>query len=88
MTHAAVEVGPGRTQYIFTGWPDVHGRADAGVERPAIVQYLDQPHTAREISQDLNLTPAYVTNLLYKHRASIETVRYIGHRKVYRSKAS
>jgi hypothetical protein len=29
-----------------------------------------------------------VANLLYKHRASIETVRYIGHRKVYRSKAS
>ena len=88
MTHQAVEVAPGCTQYIFTGWPDVHGRADGGVERPAIVQYLDQPHTAREISQDMNLTPAYVANLLYRHRASIETVRYIGHRKVYRSKAS
>jgi hypothetical protein len=86
MTHQAVEVGLGRTQYIFTGWPDVQGRAADGVERPAIVQYLDQPHTAREISQDLSLTPAYVANLLYKHRASIEAVGYIGHRKIYRAK--
>jgi hypothetical protein len=88
MTHAATDLGAGRTLYTFTGWPDIQGRAEAGVERPAIVQYLDQPHTAREISQDMNLTPAYVANLLYRHRGSIETVRYIGHRKVYRSKAS
>ena len=86
MTHRAVEVGPGRTQYIFTGWPDAQGRAEAGVERPAIVQYLDQPHTAREISQDLSLTPAYVANLLYKHRAHIQTAGFIGHRKIYRAK--
>ena len=88
MTHAATQLGAGRTLYTFTGWPDEQGRATDGVERPAIVQYLDQPHTAREISQDMKLTPAYVANLLYRHRDSIETVRYIGHRKVYRSKAS
>ncbi len=83
MTHAATDLGAGRTLYTFTGWPDVQGRADA----PAIVQYLDQPRTAREISQDLNLTPAYVANLLYKHRASIETAGRIGHRKIYRAKS-
>ncbi len=87
MTHAAMELGAGRTLYTFTGWPDVQGRADGGVERPAIVQYLDQPRTASEISQDLNLTPAYVANLLYKHRASIETAGRIGHRKIYRAKS-
>ena len=87
MTHAAMELGAGRTLYTFTGWPDVQGRADGGVERPASVQYLDQPRTASEISQDLNLTPAYVANLLYKHRASIETAGRIGHRKIYRAKS-
>lgn len=87
MTHAATDLGAGRTLYTFTGWPDAQGRADCGMERPAILQYLDQPHTAREISQDLDLTPAYVANLLYKHRASIKTAGYIGHRKIYRSKA-
>ena len=88
MTHAATDLGAGRTLYTFTGWPDAQGRATDGVERPAIVQYLDQPHTAREISQDLNLEPGYVATLLYRHRASIETAGYIGHRKIYRSKWS
>ena len=36
MTHAATDLGAGRTLYTFTGWPDIQGRAEAGVERPAI----------------------------------------------------
>ena len=83
MTHQAVEVGPGRTQYIFTGHPA--SEPQGGAKHP-VIDFLAQPHTAFEISEHFGYSRPYVTQVLCKHRSQIVGVGMRGHEKIYRAK--
>ena len=83
MTHQAVEVGLGRTQYIFTEWA-----AEVVAERPRhpVLAFLQIPRTAVEIAEQFNYSKAYVTQLLGTYRQHIEGAGFVGHSKIYRAK--
>lgn len=85
MTHQAVEVGPGRVQYLFTGFPE---QADQNMDaRHEVLVFLQEPHTVSDIADALNLSKNYVVNLIGKYRSQIESVGFRGHQKIYWAKS-